>query len=176
MRNLMKLGGVLMMAVILMFITVKSYADQSECKNSEFFMNENNSKTIVQRFNKEVIVDLNRKSFDELMSTDFINHSAASGTDNGPNSMWNTFSNVLHPAISNLNVEILDQIVEGDKVVTRKRITGRHTGSLMGIEATGRDVSIDVIDIIRVKNGQYAEHWGLNTFGAVIQELKSAEN
>ena len=79
-------------------------------------MNENNSKTIVQRFNKEVIVDLNRKSFDELMSTDFINHSAASGTDNGPNSMWNTFSNVLHPAISNLNVEILDQIVEGDKV------------------------------------------------------------
>ncbi|WP_270822947.1 hypothetical protein [Aeromonas sp. QDB14] len=99
MRNLMKLGGVLMMAVILMFITVNSYADQSECKNSEFFMNENNSKTIVQRFNKEVIVDLNRKSFDELMSTDFINHSAASGTDNGPNSMWNTFSNVLHPAI-----------------------------------------------------------------------------
>ncbi len=61
-------------------------------------------------------------------------------------------------------------------MVTRKRITGRHTGSLMGIEATGRDVSIDVIDIIRVKNGQYAEHWGLNTFGAVIQELKSAEN
>ena len=31
MRNLMKLGGVLMMVVILMFITVKSYADQSEC-------------------------------------------------------------------------------------------------------------------------------------------------
>jgi hypothetical protein len=50
-------------------------------------------------------------------------------------------------------------VAEGDKVVTRKVFTGVHRGPFAGVEATGRDVEIHVIDIVRVAGGRIVEHW-----------------
>jgi predicted ester cyclase len=56
---------------------------------------------------------------------------------------------------------IHDQVAEGDKVVTRKSFTGTHQGDFMGVPPTGRKVTIEVIDIVRVENGQIVEHWNV---------------
>ncbi|MBX5242703.1 ester cyclase [Rhizobium sp. NLR22b] len=132
------------------------------------------NKEVVRRFNVEVIQDGSEAAFKALMAPDFINQAAPEGMANGPQSMWNTFQNVLRPALSNMKVTIHDQIAEGDKVTTRKTISGTHSGPLMGIPPTGRDVAIDVIDIVRVEDGKYAEHWGLNTFSTVLATLAKA--
>jgi predicted ester cyclase len=71
-----------------------------------------------------------------------------------------------------MHVTIHDQIAEGDKVTTRKTVTGIHVGTLMGVEATGRTITVDVIDIVRVADGRYAEHWGMNTLAAALAQLK----
>lgn len=126
------------------------------------------NKEVVRRFNIEVIQNGDEAEFSALMAPGFVNHAAPPGAPNGPESMWNTFQNVLRPALSNLTVTIHDQIAEGDKVTTRKTISGVHTGALLGVPATGREVAIAVIDIVRVQNGQYAEHWGVNTLPAVL--------
>lgn len=131
-------------------------------------------KEVVRRFNIEVIQNGSESAFRALMAPDFINHAAPLGMPNGPESMWNTFQNILRPALSNLTVTIHDQIAEGDKVTTRKTISGVHTGTLLGVPATGRDVAINVIDIVRVEDGRYAEHWGLNTLPAVLAALSTA--
>lgn len=136
-------------------------------------MSEEN-KEVVRRFNIEVIQNGSEADFRALMAPDFINHAAPQGMPNGPDSMWNTFQNVLRPALSNLTVTIHDQIAEADKVTTRKTISGVHTGTLMGVPATGRDVAISVIDIVRVEDGRYAEHWGLNTLPNVLAALAKA--
>ena len=130
------------------------------------------NKAVVRRFNERVIEALDRSAFDELMAPDFVNHSAPAGAPTSAEGMWNTFANVLHPAFPDLRVTIEDQVAEGDKVVTRKTITGTHRGSLMGIAPTGRAVSISVIDIVRVEDGRYAEHWGVNTLPAVLAQLR----
>ena len=130
------------------------------------------NKAVVRRFNEEVIVKGDRAAFDALIAPDFVNHSAPSGAPSGPESMWHTFQNVLRPAFSGLKVTIVDQIAEGEKVTTRKTLTGVHAGALLGIAPTGRDVSIDVIDIVRVVDGRYVEHWGINTLPSVIAQLK----
>jgi predicted ester cyclase len=70
-----------------------------------------------------------------------------------------------------LTITIHDQVAEADKVTTRKTIGGMHSGALLGIEPTGREVAIDVIDIVRLEDGRYAEHWGLNTLSNVIAAL-----
>lgn len=101
-----------------------------------------------------------------------MNRSAPAGALNGPESMWNTFENVLRPALSRLQVEIHEQLCDGDKVVTRKSISGMHTGTLMGLAATGKPVSIEVIDIVRVRDGRYFEHWGINTLQSVLAQLR----
>ncbi|WP_176083844.1 ester cyclase [Martelella sp. HB161492] len=129
-------------------------------------------KEVVCRFNAEVIEQGNAESFAALMGDGFINHAAPAGAPNGAESMWNTFENVLRPALSDLRVTIHEQLQEGDRVVSRKTISGRHTGPFMGVAATGREVAISVIDIVRVRDGRYIEHWGVNTLGAVIAALK----
>lgn len=82
-----------------------------------------------------------------------------------------TFNSILRPALSNLKVIIYSQVAENDLVTTRKSITGTHTGHFLGIAPTGKDVSIDVIDIVKIRNGKYFEHWGLNTLPAVLAKL-----
>lgn len=132
------------------------------------------NKEVVRRFNIEVIQNGNEAEFQALMAPGFINHAAPQGMPNGPENMWNTFQNVLRPALSDLKVTIHDQIAEGDKVTTRKTISGVHTGTLLGVAATGRDVAISVIDIVRIEDGRYAEHWGLNTLSTVLADLSKA--
>lgn len=129
------------------------------------------NKAVVRQFNKEVIEEGNRESFDALMDQNFINQTAPTAA-NGAEGMWNTFTNILRPAFPDLRVEIYDQIAENDKVTTRKAIIGTHKGVLMGIEPTGKQIRIEVIDIVRLKNGKYVEHWGINTLQNLIMELK----
>jgi predicted ester cyclase len=129
-------------------------------------------KAIIKRFNKEVIEEGCRASFLALMDASFVNRSAPAGAPNGAESMWNTFENVLRPALSHLRVDIHDQLCDGDKVTTRKTITGMHTGMLLGVAPTGKQLSIDVIDIVRVHNGRYIEHWGINTLPSVLARLE----
>ena len=130
-------------------------------------------KQVVRQFNLDVIQRGRRDVFDTLMAPGFVNHAAPPGAPTGPEGMWNTFENVLRPALSGLTVTIHDQLCDGDKVTTRKTISGTHTGTLMGIAPTGRAVSIDVIDIVRVQDGQYAEHWGVNTLLATLAQLRT---
>jgi predicted ester cyclase len=129
------------------------------------------NKEVVRRFNIEVIQNGSEVAFQALMSPDFINHAAPPGMPQGPESMWDTFEKVLRPALSNLKIVIHDQIAEADKVTTRKTISGIHSGTLLGVPATGRELTISVIDIVRIEGGRYAEHWGLNTLSNVIATL-----
>lgn len=131
------------------------------------------NKAVVARFNKEVIERGDEAAFRELMAPDFVNRSAHPGMPNGPEGMIHTFNKILRPALPDLTVEIHDQVAEGDKVTTRKTIRGTHRGELFGIPATNKPVAIDVIDIVRVKDGRYVEHWGVNTLANVLAQLKA---
>jgi steroid delta-isomerase-like uncharacterized protein len=130
------------------------------------------NKQAVRRFNHEVIEEGSASAFAELMADGFVNQTAAPGMPRGADGMHKMFSEILRPALPDMKVEIHDQIAEGDKVVTRKSITGTHLGSLLGIPATGRQVTISVIDIVRLRDGQYLEHWGSNNLPSVLAQLR----
>lgn len=130
------------------------------------------NKAVVLRFNQEVIEQGNTAAFREIMAADFINRTAAPGMPTGPDGMLATFNNLLRPAFPDLRVEVHDQIAEGDKVTTRKTIRGTHQGPLLGIAPTGKQVAIEVIDIVRLRDGQYVEHWGINTLPLVLTQLR----
>lgn len=129
------------------------------------------NKELVKRYNHEVIESNNMDVLKEIAHPGFINHSAQPGMDNGLNGMIYFFSQLLHPAFSNIKVTVLDMVAEGNKVVTRKAITGTHTGNLMEIAPTGKEITLSVIDIITVDNGKLTAHWGENNFMAVVQSL-----
>lgn len=130
-------------------------------------------KQIVARFNREVIEQGNMQVFTSLVAPDFVNHTAPPGTPPGPEGFAAFFTHVLRPAFPDLTVELHDQIAEGDKVVTRKTISGTHLGVFLGVPPTGRRVGIRVTDIVRLRNGQYAEHWGNADLHGALAQLRS---
>ena len=48
---------------------------------------------------------------------------------------------------------------------------GTHTGELLGIPPTGREVEILVIDVVRVADGRIVEHWGIVDRLGLLQQL-----
>ncbi len=129
------------------------------------------NKTTVVRFNKEFIEQGDMNSFKELVADDVINHAAPPGMHNGPGSMIYFIIEILRKGFPDIQVEILDQIAEGDKVTTRKAMKATHTGDFMGIPASNKSVIINVIDIIRLRDGKYVEHWGMSNLADIIKEI-----
>jgi predicted ester cyclase len=78
---------------------------------------------------------------------------------------------VLRTGFPDVRVEILDQIAEGDKVTTRKLLHATHTGDFMGIPPSRKKVAIRVIDIIRLHDGKYSEHWGMSNLSDIMREI-----
>lgn len=152
-------------------MTASTFVEKKHSTRIDKMENIEKNKAIVLRFNKEVIEEGNLQSFDALMDKDFINHSAPEGMDNEPGGMIYTFNSILRPALPDLKVIIHSQVAERDLVTTRKTITGTHTGTFFGIAPTGNLVTIDVIDIVKIRHGKYVEHWGLNTLAAVLAKL-----
>jgi predicted ester cyclase len=129
------------------------------------------NKAIVRRFNRECLEAGNPESFKELLAENVINHSAPPGMPNGTESFYYFLNEVLRKGFPNLRVEILEQVAEKDFVTTRKKIRATHTGEILGIKPTNKEVEIDVIDIIRLENGKYAEHWGQSNFSEILQTI-----
>jgi predicted ester cyclase len=113
---------------------------------------------IVRRFVDEYQTAANEQTFDELMHVDVLDHSRPPGIATGAAGVRQQFEG-FRGAFPDFRATILDQITEGDKVVTRKVFTGTHLGPFQGLEPTGRQVEIHVIDIVRVAGGQIVEHW-----------------
>jgi len=112
------------------------------------------------------------KAFSEIIATNFINHSAPPGVPKGPEGVLYFFNNFLKPAFPDLRVEIHDQVAEGDKVTTRKSFHATHMKEFFGIPATNKQVVMNVIDIIRLENGMFIEHWNVLDWNEVISQLK----
>ena len=61
-----------------------------------------------------------------------------------------------------VQMEIVDLIAEGEKVVGRFRCSGTHLGVWRGRPPTGRRFErVDEVYIFRVRDGRIGEGWGI---------------
>jgi predicted ester cyclase len=69
-----------------------------------------------------------------------------------------------------MRAEIEDEITEGDKVVARITMHGRHVGEFLGKPPTGKEYATEQIHIWRVTDGKVVEHWSVrDDLGQVLQ-------
>ena len=62
-------------------------------------------------------------------------------------------------------------MADSDKVVTRKTLRGTYLGPWMGIPPTGKVLDIEVIDVLRVRNGKITDHWNLVDRLGLMQQM-----
>ena len=58
---------------------------------------------------------------------------------------------------SNIKFTIVDVFGQGDKLVKHWDFKGRHTGTFFGIPATGKDVEVEGVTLVRMQDGKIAE-------------------
>jgi len=111
------------------------------------------NKKVVLRFNKEFLEAGNKEVLKEIVADNFTNHTAAAVVPNDVNGLIQ-FVDILRKGFPDLYIDIHEQIGEADLVCTRKTIHATHKGEIMGHPPTGKKVTINVIDIVRVKDGK----------------------
>lgn len=72
---------------------------------------------------------------------------------------------------ADLHDTVLEQIEEGNKVVSRVAWGGTHTGTLNGIPPTGRSFNTESIVIDTVVNGKIAERREVSDMFGMLQQL-----
>jgi steroid delta-isomerase-like uncharacterized protein len=116
---------------------------------------------------------------DAFLASDYRNHNTF--VDDGREAnrqFWTAF----FAALPDLTATMEDLVVSGDRVVGRFVYRGTHRGEFMGIPASGQPVEMRSIDIWRVAEGLFVEHWDeLNTLeffqqmGALAQLAPAAQ-
>lgn len=132
------------------------------------------NKATVARFNKEFIEGGSMEAFGEILAPDFVNRTAPPGVPTGPAGVAYFFNQFLKTSFPDLTVTIHDQVAEGDRVTTRKSFHATHRGEFFGVPATNRPVVMDVIDVIRLRDGRFVEHWGILDWQQVMSQLTAS--
>jgi predicted ester cyclase len=107
-------------------------------------------------------------SFPELFTESYIQHSGR--TPSGLAAQIENFRGIV-ARMPDVQVRVEDRIIAGDKVVARMAFSATHTQPLQGIAPTGRRFTLRTIDIWRVENGKFAEHWDLVDFAGLQKQL-----
>jgi steroid delta-isomerase-like uncharacterized protein len=105
---------------------------------------------------------------DRFVAGDYRNHNAF--VADGPEAN-RQFWTMFFAALPDLRVTMEDLVISGDRVVGRFVYRGTHTGELMGIPASGNPVEMRSIDIWRVADGKFVEHWDELNLLEVFQQV-----
>jgi predicted ester cyclase len=74
-------------------------------------------------------------------------------------------------AFSDIRVIIEDQVAESDRVATRLTMYATNSGSFLGQPASGRRVSIPLLDLARVRDGRILEEWAEFDWQSLLRQL-----
>ncbi|HET9591109.1 MAG TPA: ester cyclase [Anaerolineales bacterium] len=115
-------------------------------------------KTAARNFIEKGLNQKDLSALEAYFGPDLIDHALPPGLPAGREGR-KLFASALLAAFPDLQVDVEDLIVEGDRLVARYSVRGTHQGDLMGIPPTGKEVFVSGIAIDRFKNGQSVEHW-----------------
>jgi len=123
-------------------------------------MSEEN-KALLRRWFDEVWNKKNAGAIDEMLAADGIVHGLSEDENQplkGP-AGFKPFHDVFRGAFPDIGVVVEDLIAEGDKVVARCSVRGKHTGDHLGIAPSNSPVLFTGIAIVRIEDGMIVEAW-----------------
>lgn len=107
--------------------------------------------------------------FDEYVDPSFVDHNGLPGQRPGVDGLKDAYR-MFSAAFSDMWYTFEDLVAEGDKVVGRGVIEGKHTGTFMGIPATNKVIRWTGTRIFRIVNCKITDGWiDLDMFGMMRQ-------
>ena len=134
-------------------------------------MSTEQNKALARQLVEELLNRGNMSAIDDLFAPDFVEHEELPPEIPPGREAPKLLFTMLRSAFPDFKATIEHLIAEGDMVVLHMTWTGTQKGEFMGVPPTGKSISIDVIDIIRIAEGQFVEHWGVMDQMAMMQQL-----
>src|ERR671920_1252981 len=138
---------------------------------------EKENKAIVRRFEEEIAKG-NLDVIDELLSPDFVDRNLLPGQGPTREDFKRTNKEFLD-AFSITSFAIVEQIAEGDTVVTKYRQSGVSRGEIAGLPPTGEEDTVEGIHIHRISGGKITEEWStldvVPVWENLTQEIRERE-
>jgi steroid delta-isomerase-like uncharacterized protein len=128
------------------------------------------AKAVVRRNTEEVQNGGKFEVFDELFADDFLDHTPQPGRTPDKEGARQLYKS-LRAAFPDFFADIHWQVADGDRVTTYKTYYGTHLGEFLGVAPTGREIQFETVDVMRVRNGKIAEHWGVANLFSLMQQL-----
>jgi predicted ester cyclase len=123
---------------------------------------------LIRQIFDRIINDGNVDAADELMTDDFVDHGPMGDLDldgfKQMVAMWRSAVPDVHCAVEGL-------FSEGDMAAWIVRVTGTHTGEMMGIPPSGNRIELLSPNIGRVRDGRAAEHWADQSMFQFMQQI-----
>ncbi|MGO4387492.1 ester cyclase [Microvirga sp. 2YAF29] len=119
-------------------------------------MSRTSAEEFIRQFMSTVWDKAQIEAAEGFVTTDYIDHAYDGGLD-----ALKAQIAQLHGAFPGSLHMIEDILVEGDRVMLRARLQGRHTGAFRAIPATDAPIDVRVARWFRLENGKIAEHWAL---------------
>ncbi len=98
----------------------------------------------------------------DYLEANYVNHQfpdAAGGTSSKSLEEWQALVADFHKGFSDVKMEVLLQVAEGDYVCSRWRMTARHTGEFRNLAATGKITTWTGVHTDRYEGGKLVESW-----------------
>ena len=131
------------------------------------------NKVLMRRWFEEVWNQGRSEVINELLAEDAVIHGLVDGAGNPVQSTqaFYDFHAQFRGAFPDLIVSVEDAIEEGNMVVARCSVRGRHTGDSLGFAATNAPVQFEGVAITRIENGKIAEAWNHFDFAEMNRQL-----
>jgi predicted ester cyclase len=106
----------------------------------------------------------------EYFTRDITFHALTVGTLSGVDTVVPVLVGLID-ALSDIHAEVQDVIASNDLVALRQVVKARHTGTLLGMPATGGALQWDAVDIYRIDEaGKISEQWAFEDFAAILSQ------
>jgi predicted ester cyclase len=112
------------------------------------------NKAIARRWNEELFDKGNPDIIDELAHPDYVSHPGMSSHEAFKQSAMQMGS-----VLSDWSITLEDLIAEGDRVAFRWTAHATHSGPYMGVQPTGKQITLMGITIYRIADGKVIEDW-----------------
>jgi steroid delta-isomerase-like uncharacterized protein len=127
------------------------------------------NEALVRRFFEEFCNGRRAELADELIAEDYVAHGPQAPPAEGPDGVRKRVGLYQEAVDGHWAVQELLSI--DDRVVARWIGSGTHRGELMGVDATGKPISVDAISVFRISNGKIAEEWTVWDALGLLQQV-----
>ena len=125
---------------------------------------------IVYRFFKEGYESKNYDFVMKYLADDYMDHSPAGARGNA---QAVGILKTVADQFSDLSIQMLDIFSDNEMVATRVLYQGVHSGTCMGIAATGKKISFEALENFKVVDGKIVESWGYWPDKEMEEKLRS---